>query len=120
MAAPRFFVAFWALAMALALAAPAQGMPERARAVIAAARADLARGDGIAAEVRLRRAMQLGADRAAVAARMGEALIDQNDLPKAREWLGPGRFESQEALHGWRMIGLLERREGNLAAAGRA
>lgn len=118
MAALRFLIAFWALALTL----PAQGqdMPGPARESFTAARADLARGDGIAAEAHLRQTMALGASREAVAARMGEALIDQNELVKARQWLGQGRFAPKEALHGWRMLGLLERREGDLPAAGRA
>ena len=95
-------------------------MPAAARANFAAAKADLARSDGIAAEVHLRRAMDLGAGAPQVAARMGEAFIDQGEPLKARQWLGQGRFAPDEAVHGWRMLGLLERLEGNLAAAGSA
>lgn len=114
----RFLVAIWALA--LAVPALGQDMHGPARALFAAAKADLARGDGIAAEAHLRQALDRGASREAVAARMGEALIDQNDLLKAREWLGQGRFAPADAVHGWRMLGLLERREGKLPAAARA
>lgn len=83
-------------------------------------RAALARGDGVAAEVALRKALAGGLPRAAVAARMGEALLDQGDLRGARAWLGPVQFAPQEAAHGWRMLGRLELAERNLAAAARA
>jgi tetratricopeptide (TPR) repeat protein len=84
------------------------------------AHADLARGDGIAAEIDLRKALDAGAPREAVAARMGEAMLDQGLPDKAREWLGTGQFAPSEALHGFRMLGRLERLDGNLAAAGHA
>lgn len=82
--------------------------------------AALSRGDGIAAEVALRKAMVAGLPAEAVAARMGEAMLAQGDLRKARDWLGPGRFTTGEAAHGWRMRGRLEMAEGRLAEAGRA
>lgn len=82
--------------------------------------AALSRGDGIAAEVALRKAMVAGLPADAVAARMGEAMLAQGDLRKAREWLGSGRFASGEAAHGWRMRGRLEIAEGRLAEAGKA
>ena len=91
-----------------------------ARTLIELAKGDLARGDGIAAEFRLRKALAAGAPREAVAARMGEALIAQDQRAKARTWLAPGRFAAGEATHGYRMLGLLERLDGNLPAAGKA
>lgn len=84
------------------------------------ARAALRRGDGIAAEADLRRLLANGTPREAVAARMGEALIEQGKPDKAREWLGEGRFTKAEAAWGFRMLGRLERSVGNLPAAGRA
>ena len=111
------------LALGLLLAAAVAGQaapPGGAEALLAQARADLARSDGLAAEVRLKQALAAGAPREAVAARMGEALLDQGQTAKARSWLGPGRFAPGEAAHGWRMLGRLEQREGNLAAAGDA
>jgi len=89
-------------------------------ATMAQAHAALARGDGIAAEMALRKAMAAGASRDAVAARMGEAYLDQGDMEKAREWLGPGRFVPNEEAHGFRVLGRLEMAEGHLAAAGQA
>ena len=110
-----------ALALLLAGAAVGQAAaPSGAEALIAQARDDLARGDGLAAEVRLKQALDAGAPREAVAARMGEALLDQGQTAKARGWLAPGTFAATEAAHGWRMLGLLEMREGHLAAAGNA
>ncbi|MCH2486839.1 MAG: tetratricopeptide repeat protein, partial [Erythrobacter sp.] len=55
-----------------------------------------------------------------LAAYLGEAALAQGDLAKARRWLQPGRFSPATALHGYRMLGRLEIRDGNLAAAGAA
>ena len=109
-----------AAAMLLALGAPGQAMPGAARDSFAAATKALARGDGIAAEAELQRAAQAGASKPEIAAAMGEALIDQGALDKARGWLAPGQFAPPEAAHGWRMLGRLERLSGNLGAAGKA
>lgn len=107
--------------LALVLAAGQGGAAEGASAgLVRQARAALARGDGIAAEMALRKAMAAGLPRDAAAARMGEAYLDQNEPRKAREWLGPGLFTPDEAAHGFRVLGRLEMAEGNLAAAGLA
>ena len=104
---------------ALVTASPA--LPQTgAEALIDQARGDLARGDGLAAEVRLKQAVAAGASREAVAARMGEALLDQGEGSRAREWLGPGRFATAEAAHGFRMLGRLEQADGKLVAAASA
>ena len=84
------------------------------------ARSALAKRDGIAAEADLRRIMVQGASKDAVAARMGEALIYQGERKKAREWLSAGQFAKGEEAWGFRMLGQLERIEGNLPAAGQA
>lgn len=110
-----------AAALLMGAAGPGQAVPlQEAAELIAKAREDLARGDGIAAEVRLKQAMGKGAAREAVAAYMGEALIARNELDRAREWLGPGQFTRQTAPLGFRTLGRLEQIEGNLAAAGAA
>lgn len=88
--------------------------------LIGQAKQALAQGDGIAAEVALRRALSAGAPREAVAAYMGEALLVQDAPEKARGWLEPGRFTPASAGWGFRMLARLERSEGNLPAAGRA
>lgn len=82
--------------------------------------AALARGDGIAAEVALRRALEHGADRSRIAAQMGEAEMLQGNLPEARHWLAPGQFSADQRAYGYRMLGRLEMDDGNLPAAGRA
>jgi tetratricopeptide (TPR) repeat protein len=87
---------------------------------IAKGREALVHGDGISAEVSLRRALAAGAPREAVAAYMGEALLDQDAPDKAREWLEPGAFTPDTAALGFRHLAQLERTQGNLAAAGQA
>ena len=109
-----------AAASLIVLGAPGQAMPDSARNSFAAATKALARGDGIAAEAELQRAAQAGASKPEIAAAMGEALIDQGAMDKAREWLAPGQFSPAESGHGWRMLGKLERLAGNLGAAGKA
>lgn len=111
----------WAAVVALAVAASAVGADRSvADQRLAEGRAALARGDGIAAEAALRKALAAGAPREAVAARMGEALLDQGDYAHAREWLGPTRFAPAEAAHGWRMLGRLEMAQHDLPASAAA
>lgn len=108
------------LALALALPAPvvASGPSSAAAGLISQAQADLAREDGVLAEMRLRRALAQGAKRPDLAASMGEALLLQGDLQGARQWLGPAQFAPSTAVYGLRMLARLERRQGNLAQAG--
>lgn len=110
----------WLVAGLLLLTSPLGARPEAVEAALGAAAAAADRGDGIAAEVELRKALAAGAERNAVAARMGQALLLQGDLRKAREWLEQGQFADQDAVLGWRMTGLLLRQEGRLAEAGQA
>lgn len=109
-----------AVAALLAATGPAGADGDAASGLVREAHVALARGDGIAAEVALRKAQTAGLPRRAIAARMGEAFLDQGDLVKARTWLGPADFSSAEAPHGWRMLGRLEMAQGHLAMAGRA
>ena len=104
----------------LAMSMPGWALPAAAQANMAAASKALARGDGIAAEAELHRATQAGASKPELAAAMGEALLDQGALAKARVWLAPGQFAPGEAAHGWRMLGKLDRLSGNLPQAGKA
>lgn len=106
--------------LALALASPGRAARDAIGLRLADARAALERGDGVTAEIALGKAMQAGATRQQVAAAMGEALIVEGQPDRAREWLAPGRFAPGEEAYGWRMLALLERRQGNLSAAGRA
>jgi len=84
------------------------------------AREDITRGEGVAAEVKLKQAMERGAPRAAVAAYMGEALLVQSKPEEAREWLEGGLFNRHSAAAGYRALGRLEQQQGNLRAAGAA
>jgi len=105
----------------LALGAAGSATPApQAAALIAKAQGDIARGDGLGAELHLKAAQAAGATRDDIAARMGEALIYQGKRDKAREWLAPGKFSPDEAAHGFHLLGLLEHGDGNLAAAGQA
>lgn len=109
----------WLAGALLALAAATPGTADSGStdSLMHEARAALAKGDGIAAEAALRKALAAGLPREAVAARMGEALLDQGELVQAREWLAPGRFTKGEAAHGWRVLGRLEMAQHNLAAS---
>lgn len=104
----------------LALTSPLGARPEAVEAALGAAADAAKRGEGITAEVELRKALAAGATRADVAARMGEAQLLQGDLRKAREWLEPGAFAQADQALGWRMSGRLLRLEGRLPEAGLA
>lgn len=88
--------------------------------MIAEARAALAKGDGIKAEMTLRAALTAGAPRASVAALIGEAYLAQANRTKAREWLGAADFAPQTAEAGYRALGRLERLDGHFDASARA
>lgn len=107
-------------ALFLSLSSPTSASIQQAAELVVQAQADLAQGDGIAAEARLKRAMDKGAVREAVAAYMGEALIVQGELDRAHDWLAPGRFTRKTAARGFRALARLEQMQGDLAAAGAA
>lgn len=108
-----------AATLALALAGPGAATSRSADYLLAANR-DLERGDGIAAEMRLRKALEAGAPNEDVAALMGEAYLVQDEPRKAREWLLPARFAPVSAARGFRALARLHGLEGELAAAGEA
>lgn len=102
----------------LALAAALSGAAAAPRAdPLREAAGALARGDGIAAEVAARRALQHGRSEADVAAYLGEAELLQQDLDDARRWLAPGRFSIATRQRGFHALGRLHFEEGNLPAA---
>jgi predicted Zn-dependent protease len=84
---------------------------------IAEAEEALARGDGVAAELAGKRALDEGAERTAVAALIGEGELLQGDLADAREWLGEGAFDARTHDRGFRALALLEIASNDLAAA---
>lgn len=84
------------------------------------ARFQLARGDALAAQVQLERALAAGTSREDLAALFGESALLAGDLAAAREWLGPGEFSADSSAAGFRLLGRLEMAEGNLPAAGAA
>ena len=109
-----------AACLLLAGIVPAQADSGAVDRSLASARTALASGDGIAAQARLREAQAAGAGEDDVRALMGEALLAQDDLAKAREWLAPARFSLPSRALGFRMLGRLELRERRLPEAGAA
>lgn len=84
------------------------------------ARAEMARGDALAAQATLERALGEGTPRDQLAAFFGEAALARGDLAEARSWLEPGKFSEDSRAVGFRLLGRLEMAQGNLAAAGAA
>jgi len=78
------------------------------------------RGDGIAAEVAARRALDAGKPHAAVDAYLGEAALLQDDPDEARQWLAPARFDAASAQRGFHALGRLELGAGHFAEAAAA
>jgi len=121
MARRSAFVLGAAALLAIGAAATGQASELQAAAeLVGRAREEIRNGDGIAAEVHLKQAMSQGAARAAVAAYMGEAMILQGELDRARKWLAPGQFTRQTAARGFRTLARLERMENRLPEAGAA
>ena len=104
----------------LALSPPLAAMPEAAKQHGDKAATALRRGDGLAAEIELKAALQSGATRPDVAAAMGSALLIQGNQVAARQWLAPGQFAKGSEAQGWMALGRLERLQGHLPAAGAA
>jgi predicted Zn-dependent protease len=117
----RTLAAIGAGALLIAVGAPGLAASSgKAGELIAKAEAALAQGDGIAAEVQLRSALDAGALQEAVAADMGEAYLLQESPDRARPWLEPGKFSRDTAARGFRALARLEQHDGDLAAAGSA
>ncbi len=83
-------------------------------------RTALQSGDGVGAEIALKRELAAGVSEANLAPFLGEAELDQGDLAEAGFWLGAGKFAPHVAAHGFHMLGRLRMREGDLAGAGQA
>ncbi|MEP5188057.1 MAG: tetratricopeptide repeat protein [Marinomonas sp.] len=108
------------LCSALALSLAACSEPEESLTPFEQGLANLKEGDGIGAEKAFQEALEGGAERADIAAFMGEAELIQGQLAEAREWLAKGEFSEDSRSRGFHMLAKLEMREGNLPAAGRA
>lgn len=104
----------------LVLGFPAFADQGQNRVLLDLAREELRRGDAIAAEVSLRKALAKGVSRQNVAALMGETQLRQGNSREARNWLESAEFAPDQRGLGFRMLGRLEMADGNLAAAGRA
>lgn len=84
------------------------------------ARDAVERGDTIAADVALDRLEAAGASRPSIAVLRGENCLLEGNLECARRWLASGAFAQGEARRGYQLLGRLERRAGNPAAAAQA
>lgn len=84
---------------------------------IAEALAALERGDGIAAEISGKRAIEQGAARSQVAALIGEGEFLQGDFRDARNWLGDAEFDDETRRRGLLALARLEVAEKNTDAA---
>ncbi len=111
------------LAGVLAAALLARSSPSSAASsavagnLILEAKEYLSRGDGIAAEVRLKEALGKGASRKSVAAYMGEALLEQDQPFRARKWLEAGEFTPSSAQAGYSALARLEWQDGRFGKA---
>ena len=103
------------LLAAAVIAAPLAAAPEDD--AIAEAVEALARGDGVAAEVAAKRALDQGATRAEVAAFVGEGELLQGDFADARNWLGEAEFSPDTRARGLHALARLEVSEEDFAAA---
>nr|WP_166175589.1 tetratricopeptide repeat protein [Altererythrobacter segetis] len=75
------------------------------------------RGDGVAAEVAARRALDAGEPHAAVDAYLGEAALLRGDFDEARKRLAAGGFDPASAQRGYHALGKLELAAGHFAPA---
>lgn len=80
----------------------------------------LAAQDGLGAEVVLREMLVAGTPEAEIAAYLGEAELQQDQVADARRWLEGSRFTPATSGRGFHMLGRVRMREGNLAEAGKA
>lgn len=100
---------------ALALGAPLAAAP--GEDAIVEAEAAIARGDGVAAELAGKRALEQGAARADVAALIGEGELLQGDLADATRWLTQESFSEATRGRGLHALARLALRQNNTAGA---
>lgn len=91
--------------------------PRLKEARLAQARVYLALFDAEGAEAELRRALELGADRALVRAPMAEAMLLQDRADDALQWLGEGPVSRSDAGYAARTLGRAQLALGNLDQA---
>ncbi|MBO9518935.1 MAG: tetratricopeptide repeat protein [Porphyrobacter sp.] len=108
------------LAAAALFAASPAAVAAPGRDLVAEAEAALDRGDGIAAELAIGRAVDAGVPSAQVSALAGEAELLQGDLAAARKWLASEDFSTATQERGFRALARLEIEEGDFNAATRA
>ncbi|ANU07866.1 tetratricopeptide repeat protein [Paraurantiacibacter namhicola] len=106
-----------------ALAAALLALPlsaQEQRDWLAEAAVAIASGDGIAAEVLARRALEAGVPRSRVAPYLGRAELLQGELGEARRWLEGENFAPEAWREGYHALALLRMAEGDGPAAARA
>ncbi|KRA83234.1 tetratricopeptide repeat protein [Altererythrobacter sp. Root672] len=108
------------LIAAVVLAASPAAVAAPGRDLVSEAEAALDRGDGIAAELAAKRALDAGVSSAQISAVAGEAELLQGDLAAARKWLGTENFSDATQERGLRALARLEIEEGDFSAATRA
>ena len=108
----------FALALILGLSGCGSGEPEATP--LEQAQSALQDGDGLGAEIALRKLLEQGVPPNQLAAYIGQAELLQGQFAEARQWLGEGRFSESSRGYGFHMLGRLEMADGDLAAAGRA
>lgn len=114
----RRFAAGWMAATVLMLTAcsdPAPEIPALDRAMLA-----LDRQDGLGAEIILRDMAARGTPIPEIAAFLGQAELQQNQLDDARRWLENADFTLETQGLGYHMLGRVELAEGHLPEAGMA
>ena len=99
----------------LALGGPLAAAPKDD--AIAEAIAALDRGDGVAAELAGKRALEHGATRPQVAALIGEGELLQGDLADATQWLTQGEFSEATRGRGLHALARMALQQDNFAAA---
>ena len=108
----------WLAALCASLSACAEAEPELTP--LEAVELKLDQGDGLGAEKRLQTMLEEGASLPELAGYLGEAAMVQGDLAKARRYLGAAEFSQDTSAYGFKQLGRLELRAGNLPAAGAA
>ena len=103
------------LLMLTACSEPAPDVPPIERVSLA-----LAEHDGLGAEIILRQMLAAGTPKQEIAAFMGEAELQQDQIAEARKWLESAEFTPQTRGRGFQMLGRVKMADRNFPEAGKA